>query len=170
MAVVNSKSTRVSNADASTQTLSGVIVQHGRLRSSVATFEAVSGDSIGSTYRMHRVHSSWRIVAALQTCDAITTCNADLGLYNVPGVGSAAGTVISATTYATAQSLATAITGLPVNVAFEAKDIANAQRQVWEDAGLTADPNRWYDLTYTLTAAAGSAGTINLELLYVAND
>ena len=170
MAVVNSKSTRVSNADAAVQTLSSVVVQHGRKRSSVATFEAVNGDSIGSTYRMHRVHSSWRISKVLLYCDAITTCTADLGLYNVPGRGSAAGTVVSATTYATAQSLAAAITVSPVNIAFEAKDIALAERQVWQDAVAARDLGYWYDLVLTLTAAAGSAGTITLELEYIAND
>lgn len=170
MAVVNSKSTRVSNADTQPPVLSNVVVQHGRVRSAIATFEAVSGDSIGSTYRLHRVHSSWRVVAALLSCDAITTCAADLGLYNVPGRGSTDGTVVSVACYASAQSLAAAITVLPVNLAFEARDIANAQRQVWQDAGATTDPGFWYDLTLTLTAAAGSAGTINVELLYVGND
>ena len=169
MAVVNSKSLRVSNADASTQTLDKVIVNHGRKRSIVATFEAVSGDSIGSTYRMARVHSSWRLTRIDLYCDAITTCAADLGLYNTPGRGSAAGTVVTAALYASAQSLASAIV-LGTNIAYEQKDIANCERQVWQDAGATSDPNFWYDLTLTLTAAAGSAGTISLEVEYVAND
>ena len=55
-------------------------------------------------------------------------------------------------------------------LAYEAKDVANIQRQVWQDAGLSADSNRWYELAFTLTAAAGSAGTLSLEVEYVAND
>lgn len=170
MAVVNTKTTRVSNSDAAPPVLSSVIVQHGRARSIVATVEAVNGDSIGSTYRMARVHSSWRIVEALLYCDAITTCTADLGLYNVPGRGSTAGTVASVACYASAQALSAAITSLPPNIAFEARDIANAERQVWQDAGAASDLGYWYDLAFTLTAAAGSAGTITVEVVYVAND
>lgn len=169
MAVVNSKSLRVSNADASVQTLDKVVVNHGRKRSLAATFEAVSGDSIASTYRMARVHSSWRITSIKLYCDAITTCAADLGLYNVPGRGSTAGTVAAVSCYATAASLATAsLTG--IELAYEFKDVANIERQVWQDAGATADPSSYYDLVLTLTAAAGSAGTLSLEIEYVAND
>lgn len=169
MAVVNSKSLRVTNADATSQTLDKVVVNHGRVRRQCATFEAVSGDSIGSTYRMARLRSDWSIMAIKLYCDAITTCAADLGLYNVPGRGSTAGSVVSATTYASAQSLATAIT-LGTEIQFEARDIANLERQVWQDAGATTDPGYWYDLTLTLTAAAGSAGTISLEVTYIGND
>lgn len=167
MAVVNSKSTRVSNADASSQTLDSVVVNHGRKRSICATIEAVSGDSIGSTYRMARVFSSWRITRIDLYCDAITTCAADLGLYAPANRSS--GAVASVACYASAQSLASAITA-GTNINFEAKDVANIQRQVWQDAGATTDPGYWYDLVFTLTAAAGSAGTISLEVEYVAND
>ncbi len=169
MAVVNTKSLRVSNADAAVQTLDKIGVSHGRLRRACATLEAVNGDSIGSTFRMMRVRSDWNIVAIKLYCDAITTCAADLGLYNVPGRGSAAGSVVSAATYASAQSLATAIT-TGTEIQFEARDVANLERQVWQDAGAATDPGYWYDLAFTLTAAAGSAGTVSLEVWYVGND
>lgn len=167
MAVVNSKSTRVSNADASSQTLDNPNVNHGRKRAICATFEAVSGDSIGSTYRMARVHSNWRITSIMLFCDAITTCAADLGLYAPANRSS--GAVASVSCYATAQSLASAIT-LGTEINYEFKDVANIQRQVWQDAGAASDLGYWYDLVFTLTAAAGSAGTISLEITYVAND
>lgn len=169
MAVVNTKSTLVTNADASPSTMSGVVVSGGRRRSMVATLEAVSGDSIGSTYRMFRVSSQWRIAEIVLYCDAITTCAADVGLYNVPGTGSADGSVVDADAYASAQSLASAIT-TGTNVAFEARNVDKIANQVWQDAGLTSDSGKQYDLALTLTAAAGSAGTISVELVYVAND
>lgn len=166
MAVVTTKSTRVSNAEATPQTLDKVTVNHGRLRSVVGTIETVNGDSINSQYRMCRVHSSWRIVSIKLFLDAITTCAGDVGLYKITSQG---GAVVTAALYASAQSLASAST-TGIEVAYEQKDVANCQRQVWEDAGLTSDPNLWYDLTITLTAAAGSAGTISMEVAYVAND
>ena len=166
MAVVALKSNRVTNADASVQTLDKVTLNHGRKRSICATIELANGDSIGSTYRMARVHSSWRLTRIDLYCDAITSGAADLGLYKIASAG---GAVVTAGLYATAQSIASAIvTGTNIN--FEAKDIANIERQVWQDAGQTTDPNLWYDLTLTLTAATTAAGTVSLEVEYVAND
>jgi hypothetical protein len=169
MAVVTTKSTRISNVEAIVQTLDSVIVNHGRKRSVCATLETVNGDSIASVYRMCRVHSSWRITSIKLFNDAITTCAADLGLYQTSSNPNNGGAVVSVACYASAASLASA--SLVGNeLAYEAKDVANIQRQVWQDAGLTADSNRWYELAFTLTAAAGSAGTLSLEVEYVAND
>lgn len=167
MAVVTTKSTRVSNADNVPRIMDMPNVNQGKLRRVVGTLEAVSGDSIGSIYRMCRVHSSWSIQAITLYCDAITTCAGDIGLYRVSS--EAAGAVVSVGAYATAQSLATAIT-TGTNVAYEAKDIVNSVKSVWQDAGLSADPNVWYDLSITLTAAAGSAGSLVLDVSYVGNE
>lgn len=167
MAVVNTKSTRVSNADNVPRIMDMPNLNHGKVRRVVGTIEAVSGDSIGSTYRMVRVHSSWSLCAVNLYCDAITTCAADAGLYRI--AAEASGAAVAASCYATAQSLATALT-VPTNIHYEAKDIANCQRAVWQDAGLSSDPNVWYDIALTLTAAAGSAGTIVLDVYYVGNE
>ena len=169
MAVVTTKTTRISNAEAAVQTLDSVTVNHGRKRSVVGTLETVNGDSIASVYRMCRVHSSWRLTSIKLFCDAITTCAADLGLYQTNAKPANGGAVVSVACYASAASLASAST-TGIELAYEAKDVANCQRQVWQDAGLTSDPNRWYELAFTLTAAAGSAGTLTLEVEYVAND
>lgn len=169
MAVVTTKSTRISNVEAAVQTLDFPNVNHGRKRAVCATLETVNGDSIGSIYRMVRVHSSWRLTSILLLCDAITTCAADLGLYQTIASPANGGAVASVSCYATAASLATAST-TGIELAYEFKDVANLQRSVWQDAGATADTNRWYDLAFTLTAAAASAGTLSLEVTYVAND
>lgn len=162
MAVVNLKSTNITAFDAGTMV--GVSYAGGKLRAQTATFELANGDSIASTYRFARVKSNWRVIAIWLTCDAITSGAGDVGLYQTTANG---GAVVLATTYATAQSIASAITGLPVNVAFEARDIANNRRLVWEDAGLTADPQRFYDIALTLTAATTAAGTVSFETICV---
>jgi len=46
-------------------------------------------------------------------------------------------------------------------------DVANIEKRLWEALGLSADPKIWYDIVVTLTAAAGSAGTISLKTRYV---
>lgn len=166
MAVVNTKSARVTNADAASQTLDKVVVNHARVRRVCATIETANGDSIGSTYRMARVHSSWSIISIKLLCDAITSGAADVGLYQVASAG---GAVVDVDAYASAASIATA-SAVGIELAYEARDVANLERQVWQDAGLTTDPARWYDLVLTLTAAAAAAGTVSLEVLYAGND
>lgn len=164
MAVVALKSTLVTNADAASLTMNDVTVDGGRLREAVATIEVTNGDSIGSTFRMFRVKSNWRISEILLQCDAITSAAADIGLYQTAANG---GAVLDVDAYASAQSIATAITISPVDVSVEARDIANVAKKVWEDAGLTADSQRDYDLALTLTAAATATGTVTLKLRYV---
>lgn len=167
MAVVNTKSTRVSNADAVSQTLDSVIVNHGRARSVCATMEAANGDSIGSTFRIARVFSSWRITSIKMFCDAITSGAGDVGLYHPANRSS--GAVVDADAYASAASIASA-SAVGIELAYEARNVDKVQNQVWQDAGLTSDPGQWYDLVMTLTAATTAAGTLSFEVSYVAND
>ena len=167
MAVVTLKGSQVTNADATTQTLNNSKVTNGRIKEIADTIELTSGDSIASIYRMARVHSSWRLTELLLQCDAITTCAGDFGLYDTAANG---GAVVDVDCFASAQSLATAI--IPgTNVMGEAAavfgDIANVRKSIWEVLGLSADPNKFYDVAVTLTAAAGSAGTVSTKVRYV---
>ena len=169
MAVVTVKSTRISNAEAPTQTLDSIVVNHGRKRSQCSTVEVTNGDSIASKFVLGRIHSSWRITSIKVFLDAITSAAADFGIYQTSAFPANGGAVVVVAAYASAQSLAAASL-VGIEVAYEAKDIVNIQRQVWQDAGLTSDPNRWYELVATLTAAATGSGTLSVELEYVAND
>lgn len=163
MAVVNTKATVVTNGDASPVDLSAPYLIHGRVREVVGTAEAANGDSIGSTYRLGRVWSGSRISQILLMCDAITTCAGDIGLYKTAADG---GAVVDADFFASAQSLATALTGTDVTHESGVFDIANVEKRLWEALGLSSDPKIWYDIVVTLTAAAGSAGTISLKTRY----
>jgi hypothetical protein len=100
-----------------------------------------------------------RPVSLTLFCDAITSAAGDLGLYRTASDG---GAVVSQTLFASAQSIASAIT-LGTNVRFEQDDVANVEKRVWELLGLSADPNLEYDVTLTLTAAATAGGTISLQ-------
>lgn len=134
-------------------------VHGGNAKQFAGTVEAVNGDSIGSTYRMFRIGSWMRPVSFFLFCDAITGASADLGLYRTNADG---GAVVSQALFASAQSIATAVT-LGTNLRFEQDDIANVEKRVWELLGLTADPNLEYDVTLTLTASAGASGTLALQ-------
>lgn len=170
MAVVTTKSTRISNAEAASQTLDTPGVNHGKLRRVAGTVEVASTDSSTSKFIMFRVHSSWTIASLRIFCDALGgSCAGDVGLYQCSANPANGGAVVDVDAYASAQTLVSAIkTG--TEIAYEARDIANLQQKVYQDAGLTTDPGRWYDVAVTLTADAASAGTLCLEGWYVANE
>lgn len=171
MAVVTTKSTAVTAGDTLPQTNTAQKIHGGRLRESLGVLEAVSGDSIDSVYRLVRVNSGDRISRVLLSCDAITTCAGDVGIYDVAAIN--AGAVVDADFFASAQSLATALVNTDVTHEADAADagagfgLADVEKPLWQALGLAADPGKQYDIAVTLTAAAGSAGTVALKVQYV---
>ena len=163
MAVVNTKGTLITNLDASPLVNESVTQYSGKLRCQFETLEVANGDSIASTLRFARIPSSAKIASIRIFCDAITSAAADIGLYRTLADG---GAVVDVDAYATAQSIASAIT-TGTEVMFEARNIDKARNYVWQDAGLTTDPKVQYDVVLTLTAAATAAGTVTLEVWYV---
>lgn len=162
MAVVKTKASAVTNADSTNpQTNSPLKIAGGRCKAFVGVVEAASGDSIGSVYPFARVHTSWRIERVMLSCDAITTCAGDVGVYDTTAAGGAA---IDADFFASAQSLAAALVHQDVTHEADAADagtgygLADVEKTLGQALGLTAD--KWVDIAVTLTAAAGSAGTI----------
>ncbi len=170
MAVVNTKSTAVTNADAATQTNTSLKIASGRLRESVGTVEAVNGDSIGSTFRLARIRSGDRVSRVMLSCDAITSCAGDVGIYDIAANG---GAVVDADFFASAQSLAAALVNQDVTHEADAADAgagfghADVEKPLWQALGLAADTYKLYDIAVTLTAAAASNGTIAMKVQYV---
>jgi hypothetical protein len=159
MAINAYKTLSITNLDATPILRANPWVHGGNSKQFAGTVEAVTGDSIGSTYRFFRVGSWMRPVSFTLFCDALTGGAADLGLYRAAADG---GALVSAGLFATAQSIATAnATG--INVRFEADDVANVEKRIWELLGLTADPNLEYDIALTLTAGISASGTLALQ-------
>lgn len=164
MAVVNTKAAAITAGDTA-----GTVVkknlQAGIVKECVGTLEAVNGDSIGSTFRLARVPSNARISRVLLSCDAITTCAADVGVYDIASVNS--GAAVDADFFASAQSLASALANQDVTHESGVFGVEDVEQPLWQALGLTADPGKLYDIVATLTAAAGSAGTVSLKVVYV---
>lgn len=163
MAVVNTKASAITAADAGTAVKKNLTA--GILKECAGTLEAVSGDSIASVFRLARVPSNARISRVLLSCDAITTCAGDVGVYDVAAVNS--GAVIDADFFASAQSLATALANTDVTHESGVFGVEDIEQPLWQALGLSADPGKQYDIAVTLTAAAGSAGTVSLKVAYV---
>lgn len=166
MAVVELKSTAITNADTASQKLNSTRLQEGRMKESVGTVAAANGDSIASIYRFARIPSGARVSEVILLCDAITSGAGDVGLYDVPTVN--AGAVVDADLFASAQSIATEIK-IGTNVAHESGvyGLEDVEKPLWEALGLTADPRKLYDIAMTLTAATTAAGDISLKVRYV---
>lgn len=169
-AVANTKSTEITNADATPPVKTHVSISHGRLHEKVATVEIAAADDNDSVYRMVRLHSSWRLSELTRYNDAITSgADFDVGFYDTADNG---GAVVNINALADAVSLASAsVTG--VSEMYESGGdigVEDIEQRIWEMCGLSTDPNKWLDLCYTGVAVGSGAGTLSVRVRYVAND
>lgn len=165
MAVVNTKSTSITNADAIPIVLNSPLDTHGILRESVDTLEVAAADSDTSTYRFARVHSSWRPSQITVFNDAIAGGTVyDCGLYRTAQDG---GAVVSAAAFASNVDIS-AGTILGTEMLFTTLNVDQIRKKFWEIAGATLDPNYWYDIVLTGDTVGTGAGTICMRTRYVA--
>ena len=169
MAVANTKSTAITNLDATPQVKNSLAIMGGVLREAIGTVEIAAADCAASVYRMVRVHSSWRISDIKRFNDAITSgTDYDVGLYETAENG---GAVKNINCFADAVSLASGVV-VGVEDLFEAgadEGIEDIEKRVWEFAGDTVDPNKFYDLCYTGVTPGSGAGTLTVKVRYIAN-
>lgn len=172
-AVVANKSTAITNRDATPNVINSANVEGGVLRESQGFAVIANGDSVGSTYRLFQIRSNDRVSQILLWAPDIgTTTAGDVGLYDVT-LNGATGAVVDADFFASAQAL-NAGPYSAVDITFEAGAagglIANGEKRVWEALGLSADPNKVYDVVLTLTGAADAAGTALFRMTYVSGN
>jgi hypothetical protein len=168
MAVVNTPSTAVANANATPRVQNSVVIEHGPLKRCQGFAVIANGDSIASIYRIGRISSSANMDQIRLYGPATAGAIADIGLYDLL-THTNAGTVVDVDFFASAQALTSALNG--TDVTFEAAAaggvITNGEKRIWEMLGLTADPHKEYDIALTLTAAATAAGTWLVRYNYV---
>lgn len=168
MAVVLTKSTQLTNRDASPRVINIPGVTAGEFQQASATLEVANGDSIASIFRMCQIPSNAIGEIVKLYCDAITSAAADIGIYRTIIDG---GAVVDVDFYASAQSLAAAIaTGTEVQHEADPTDagvgfgLADLEKPLWQRLGFTADPCCEFDVAFTLTAAATAAGTLGARV------
>ena len=157
MAVVNTNSARVASdlVKGSTRPNIGRDLQliEGRI-------ESVSGDSVGSTYRLCTLPSDFVIDKVELANKALSgSCAADLGIYKALG-----GAVVDADLFGSAISLASAAGWTQVTEEANAADIDKSMKPLWERAGLTKNDGQAYDVVLTLTGASAAAGTVAVKV------
>lgn len=164
MAVVNVKGAAITQLDATPPTLPNSRLSRGGVRESIDVATVTNGDSIASTYRLCRVPSTARISQILLSCPAITTCAGDVGLYRTAADG---GAVVDADFFGSAVSLASALSNSDVTRESAVITVDKIGQPLWQQLGLSADPGVMYDVTVTLTAAAGSGGFVGAIARFV---
>jgi len=166
MAVVNTLSNAITNADASPRVANSSYIECGKLRTSVGTVEVAAADDNGSVYRFVRLPSGARVQSIRIFCDAITSGTSyDCGIYRTAADGGAA---VDVDSFASAVDLSSAIT-TGTEIRFEAADIAQVEKRLFEQAGvaLSADPYVQYDICLTANTVGTAAGTISLIVHWV---
>ena len=162
-AVVNTKSTTITNLDAAQVIRAKAFANGAPIKEFIETLEVAAGDSAASTYRFFRV-PSWLRVSSLiaDTDDMGTTTTADIGLYRTLADGAA---VVDADFFASALVWnAGALANQDVTHESGVVDLPNYGKRIWEQLGLTADPQVYYDVVATLVGAADGAGSVVLRL------
>jgi hypothetical protein len=164
MAVANTKSNHITNADADPVVLVNSIENGGFVREAAGTVETLAADDALSVYRLCRVPSNARISSILLASDAITGASAsDVGVYQTAANGGAA---VDDDFFATNVDISSAIAFTEVLLEATATDIAKCDMPLWELLGLSADSKRDYDICVTVNDVT-AAGTISMKVKYV---
>jgi len=162
MAVVNTKSTAISNADATPSVANDPHLEGGRLRCSVGKVEVAAADDNNSIYRFCRLPSNAIVHKIEVSNDAITSgTDFDMGLYETADNGGAAK---DANLYADAIDLSSA--GGPTDRTYEAEDINDGDKRIFDALGDSTDPFRKYDLGMIGIAVGSGAGTILVRVYW----
>ena len=157
--MANVQSTLVSN-EANVPIIYNKVGLYGaRLRSIVATVEHLGVDA--NTYMMCKLLPEWRVLHIWTHCDTSSgATDFNVGLYS-----DNAGTKVDDNCYADAQTLATAITKLPVDLANHTRDISKLGQEVYLDAGhTTANKLDEYWLGIETVDAGDSTGSFSMTM------
>ena len=159
--MATNNSTLVDNYEALPATMSNVKLQGGRIRAITATVSVAAADNDGDIYMLAPIPTNAVVQHVWVYNDAITGgTDYDLGLYTTAGVA------VDADCYADGQTMATAKTVAPQDLAYKTRDIANIGQEVWQDAGATSDPGGFYYLALTANTVGTVAGDISVIVEY----
>ena len=163
MAVAATYTTEATNHKAADGTKNPSTATEGALFVSSTTVSVAAADDDTSAYFLLPLRSNWSVKRILLYCDAITGGTSfDLGLYT----RATTPVVVDVDAYASAVDLSTAITKLPIDAAYEARNITSVNNKVWQDAGLSADSQTWYWLTLYANTVGSAQGDVTVIVEY----
>jgi hypothetical protein len=168
MAVVDRKSTAITNRDATPRTINNPANSGGALRERIGYIAAAADDSATSLWRICQVPSNARISEILLSAADFTTAGAiNVGLHRTVADG---GAVVDADLFASAVDLSGGPFA-PLDVTREAGTtnwtLADAANMLWQALGLTADPCIDYDITATISTTFNGGSGVLFKVRYV---
>lgn len=166
--MANVNSTWITNAVATPIVLTSPAESVGVLKEASSAATTSATQAANDTIRLVRVPSNARISQVLLSCaDASSTGTVNIGIWQTVENG---GAVVDADLFGSAVDL----TGGPMehlDVTFESDEYTYAEsaKPLWQVLGLSADPNREYDVVAEVgTIFSGGPTTIALKVRYVA--
>lgn len=170
MAVANTKSTAITNRDATPAVLSNSAITRGVKMIAKGVCAVLAADDDGSVYRFAELPSNAIIHSIKIRNDALTGATSwDCGIYRTTADG---GAVVDADLFASAVDINAGLAGTEIR--FEAGTtalIAYAEYRLWQIADLGAatyasDPGYTFDICLTANTVGSGAGNILLEIEY----
>lgn len=166
MATNNLKSAAITNRDATPPVLSNANLVKGSLLEFVGKVEGLTTDDAASKHTFGSIPSNARVSQILLSCDAGSSGAMDVGIYQTTANG---GAVVDVDFFASAQSLAAALSNVDVTHEADAADAgsgygqSDTEKPLWQALGLTSDPGISYDICGTITTALGANATLVLK-------
>lgn len=175
MALVNLKSTLITNRDATPKVLTDSYVSGGGLCESEGYVTTNAADNVGSTYRLCSIPSNARVSSIILSNGAMGGATAaNIGVYYptfiplgsglTPANASAA---ISASFFASALSLVAAANQTEVVNQSGTNTIALQELPIWQAIGLTSDPGIMLDIVAALSAVTTSGALLGMKVKFV---
>lgn len=179
MAVVNLKSTVITNRDATPKVLTDASISGGDLRQAYGWVFTGSADTTASTYRLCQVASNVRLANLSMINGALGSgCLLDVAVWYPTNIQMGGANFLPASSSATlisSSAFTTAIVGNTANTTFSELMVTTNTTQgpnyqempLWQMIGLAADPEISLDLGFTVRVATATAGYIGLRATYV---
>lgn len=174
MAVVNTKSTVITNRDSVPSVINDTRITRSTKKSAVGSVAVGAADSINSYYPLVEVPTNCSVRSVFATCVAgMTLLAGNIGVFkntaNSGGVTTGVAAYTGSNTFfASAQTLAAALNRSDVTNAAGTYPTDKREQPLWQAIGLSADPGGTFDIGVQVTAAnTGAAGRVGLEVEYV---
>jgi hypothetical protein len=176
MAVVNTKSTAITNRDATPSVINDGRIERASLRSSIGSVAVGAADSATSYFPLVQVPTTAMVRAVIVTAvTGMTTLAGDIGVFKTTANNGGVTTGVVANTgsgsiFAAAKSLATTQDRVDVTNTGTTYPTDKREQPLWQAIGLASDPGGFFDIGIKVTTAnTGAAGRVGLEVLYVDN-
>lgn len=165
MATAETLSDILTNEAALPRTFNNATNSTGKLRVTTGTLEAATTHDAGDILALCRVPAAASVKSIKFYLDALSSGAVDVGTYTGPDTSNLTAADIDC--YASAVAIGGGADKAGLEVSFEARDIANLNKLVYEDSGDTVGEFSEYWICATVTTDIGAAGTISFRVEYV---